>query len=769
MKKTASGGSEATVALSTSVAPVISGTTVTLTLGTALVSTDGSVKVTYTKPATGSANKLVDAASNETATFTDQTVTNNTPAAASCTAPSFGTRRSIWTGAVTVVPLTSIGLTIGHGFSGTTGSLDDKTFAIGANDHEIDGAFVSRFGDTIGDVVFSLKDDELTSAEKASLRLHVCDTPYDFSAAGGPTTVHDYIFAADLDWSGVSSRTLYLSLPANNAATGTPTISGTATVGQTLMAAKGTIADADGVPAESAFTYQWIRVDGLTETDITGATSSTYTLVAADVGKKLKVKVGFTDNLSGEEERKSDASGTVTAVPTTGALVSNIGQSFSSATALLASNDLHQAFTTGAGGATLTNIEIKLSASTNNQPHPVVTLHKDSPTSAAVATLTAPGGNVPAATANYTYTAPANTMLTASTTYYVVLEQGSTSNVAARVTTSDNEDSGGQTGWSIANGYGWRLAASTGAFTDTTSFNLLIRVNGVATPAALACAAPSFGTRRDIWTGTVTLGTFTGGGATVGYGFGGATGDLDDKTFTIGSTSSYEIDGVQVVVSVGSDNGDIQFYLNADLTSAETAALKLHVCDAAFDFSAATLDTSTHTYTFTAGLDWSGVSTRTVYLSLPANNDATGKPTITGPGTDPNKVGSTLTAAKGDIADTDGVPTTLSYQWVRVDGSDETDIDGATSSTYTLALDDTGLKVKVKASFTDNLNSEETRTSDAYPSSATIGRRPAGHHHRAGTGQGHRQAGLRPLHPHPRGRDDRRAGRDGDARTAGGQ
>ena len=81
VKKTASGGSEATVALSTTVAPVISGTTVTLTLGTALVSTDGSVKVTYTKPTTGSANKLVDAASNETATFTDQTVTNNTTTA----------------------------------------------------------------------------------------------------------------------------------------------------------------------------------------------------------------------------------------------------------------------------------------------------------------------------------------------------------------------------------------------------------------------------------------------------------------------------------------------------------------------------------------------------------------------------------------------------------------------------------------------------------------------------------------------------------------
>ena len=162
-----------------------------------------------------------------------------------------------------------------------------------------------------------------------------------------------------------------------------------------------------------------------------------------------------------------------------------------------------------------------------------------------------------------------------------------------------------------------------------------------------------------------------------------------------------------------------------NLTSAEKASLRLHVCDTPYDFSAAPLPTSLHDYTFADDLDWSGLTSRTLYLSLPENNAATGKPTITGPGTDPNKVGSTLTAAKGDIADTDGVPTALSYQWVRVDGSDETDIDGATSSSYTLALEDTGLKVKVKASFTDNLNSEETRTSDAYPSSATIVGLPA--------------------------------------------
>ena len=84
VKKTAS-GTETTVTLSTTTGPAISGKTVTLVLGTALVSTDGSVKVSYTKPATGTANKLVDAASNATATFTDQPVTNNTPAAQTVT------------------------------------------------------------------------------------------------------------------------------------------------------------------------------------------------------------------------------------------------------------------------------------------------------------------------------------------------------------------------------------------------------------------------------------------------------------------------------------------------------------------------------------------------------------------------------------------------------------------------------------------------------------------------------------------------------------
>ena len=75
VKKTPRGGSEQAVTLS-STAPAISGRTVTLTLSAGVTATDGSVKVSYTKPTTGTANKLVDRFGNEAASFTDQPVDN---------------------------------------------------------------------------------------------------------------------------------------------------------------------------------------------------------------------------------------------------------------------------------------------------------------------------------------------------------------------------------------------------------------------------------------------------------------------------------------------------------------------------------------------------------------------------------------------------------------------------------------------------------------------------------------------------------------------
>ena len=80
VKKTPGGQPEETVSLTGS--PSINGATVTLTLATAAVSTDTDIKVSYDKPTTGTDNKLIDAADNEVASFTDQPVTNNSNAAA---------------------------------------------------------------------------------------------------------------------------------------------------------------------------------------------------------------------------------------------------------------------------------------------------------------------------------------------------------------------------------------------------------------------------------------------------------------------------------------------------------------------------------------------------------------------------------------------------------------------------------------------------------------------------------------------------------------
>ena len=76
-----------------------------------------------------------------------------------------------------------------------------------------------------------------------------------------------------------------------------PSISGVARVGQTLTADTG---------GTGSFTYQWMRTDGSTDTNITNATMSTYTLVADDLDKKVKVKVTFTAN-SQTMELTSDA------------------------------------------------------------------------------------------------------------------------------------------------------------------------------------------------------------------------------------------------------------------------------------------------------------------------------------------------------------------------------------------------------------------------------------------------------------------------------
>ena len=102
----------------------------------------------------------------------------------------------------------------------------------------------------------------------------------------------------------------------NTAATGEPAISGTLRVHEVLTASPGDIADDDGTDGVT-YSYQWVRVDGGSDANIAGATSSTYTLKPEDEGKQIAVRASFTDDGGNPESRTSDTTATVGPAPST--------------------------------------------------------------------------------------------------------------------------------------------------------------------------------------------------------------------------------------------------------------------------------------------------------------------------------------------------------------------------------------------------------------------------------------------------------------------
>ena len=102
--------------------------------------------------------------------------------------------------------------------------------------------------------------------------------------------------------------------PDNEPASGTPVVHGTAQVGETLWADASGIEDGNGLDRVQ-FRYQWVSGDASADTDIAGATNSGYTLMAADEGKTIKVKVAFTDRGGYSETRTSAATDAVEAAP----------------------------------------------------------------------------------------------------------------------------------------------------------------------------------------------------------------------------------------------------------------------------------------------------------------------------------------------------------------------------------------------------------------------------------------------------------------------
>jgi len=208
-------------------------------------------------------------------------------------------------------PVNDIGVTAKNAFK-SSGSELLMTFEA---DFAANDVSVPQLTSTMS-VLLGLKEgadwDQLPSD---SLRLATASEAKGFNATGvvtiGGTNGDAFVY---LPANG-SSDTLTTSpelAPDNSftfvkaALTGTPTISGTVKVGETLTAGVAQLSDTTNI------TYQWCAGGA----DITGATSATYVLTANEAGKTITVKVTATN--------ASEYAGTVTSAAT--AAVANAAQ-----------------------------------------------------------------------------------------------------------------------------------------------------------------------------------------------------------------------------------------------------------------------------------------------------------------------------------------------------------------------------------------------------------------------------------------------------------
>ena len=162
-------------------------------------------------------------------------------------------------------------------------------------------------------------------------------------------------------------------------------------------------------------------------------------------------------------------------------LVSNIGQA-EQGVHTLAPYDLAQSFTTGAkaGGYRLTSVELLLGSVGSLLAGPRVRVVSGSPHATGGIELSGPASLDGTSYKSYRFTAPANTILSPSTTYYVVVEKAAVdgSHVRWRYTASTSEDTGAASGWSINDAVHFRGGDSDGAFSSTSSQALQLRING---------------------------------------------------------------------------------------------------------------------------------------------------------------------------------------------------------------------------------------------------------------------------------------------------
>ena len=112
----------------------------------------------------------------------------------------------LWCGVVTVAAISSGGSVAAHGFAGTDGGLDGKTFSVGTNNYTIDGLYVGTAGDLNLDLTGALD-----AADKGNLKLVVGSTDFDLDDATHVSSENAYLWTGTgLDWSSDTYVTLRL-------------------------------------------------------------------------------------------------------------------------------------------------------------------------------------------------------------------------------------------------------------------------------------------------------------------------------------------------------------------------------------------------------------------------------------------------------------------------------------------------------------------------------------------------------------------------------
>ena len=559
----------------------------------------------------------------------------------------------------------------------------------------------------------------------------------------------------DYDETLTSAATAAVAASTNTPATGAPTITGTAQVGQTLTAGTTAIMDADGLTSVS-YTYQWIRVDGGTETNISGATASTYTLVAADQGKTIKVRVSFTDDASNAETLTSTATAVVSAAPNTLPSASDGTVTTNEDTArTFAAADFN--FLDTDPGDTLSNVRI-------------VTLPASGKGTLALSGTPVTANQVVAATniGTLTYTPPANANGTGYASFTFKVSDGTAESAAdytmTITVTAVNDAPTVATAipdQPATAGTAFSYAFPANTFSDADIGDTLTyaatKADGATLPAWLSFAA---GTRTfsgtpqaaDIGTVAVKVTASDGNGGSVSDTFDitvSAAGDTTPPTLTsatvfeggvfinlqfsenmlqsnLPSTDTFTVTAAGSAVTVYTVQPAVfpaappnAFWILVRPTIQQGQVVVVTYTDptAGDDANAIQNTAGNDAATFTTGMDGVPAVTNNSITNTPA----TGAPTITGTAT----VGQTLTAVTTGIMDADGLTNvSYTYQWIRVDGTDA-DISGATSITYTLVGADLGKTIKVTVSFTDDASNPETLTSTATAAVAAAANTPA--------------------------------------------